>query len=130
MNFFIRKGSTLNTLKVELINDGRHEYKSFYEKLQNSKICFTMKDVSTGEIKIANKPASVELKHNPSNPTDEEYYIVYEWEKRDTNKSGMFIGGLSLFKLYNHRLSWDLIEKLYKNNANKYGHNINNCGCF
>jgi hypothetical protein len=42
MEFFINKNSTLPKLKMELINDGRNDFRNFYEKIQNATITFTM----------------------------------------------------------------------------------------
>ena len=37
MEFFINKNSTLTSnLKMELINDGRNDFRMFYEKIQNA----------------------------------------------------------------------------------------------
>ena len=35
MEFFINKNSTLPKLKMELVNDGRNDFRKFYEKIQN-----------------------------------------------------------------------------------------------
>ena len=55
MEFFINKGATLNTLKLELIRDGRNDFERFFELIQNADIYFTMTDVTTGVKKIAKK---------------------------------------------------------------------------
>ena len=34
MDFYIKKGSTLPILKMELINDGRNDYDAFHNRLQ------------------------------------------------------------------------------------------------
>ena len=47
MEFFINKNSTLPKLKMELVNDGRNDFRKFYEKIQNATITFTMYDVET-----------------------------------------------------------------------------------
>ena len=62
MEFFINKNSTLPKLKMELVNDGRNDFRQFYEKVQNATIKFTMYDVETKIKKIANSTASIQLK--------------------------------------------------------------------
>jgi len=47
MEFFINKNSTLPKLKLELVNDGRNDFRNFYEKIQNATIKFNMYDTST-----------------------------------------------------------------------------------
>ena len=45
--FYIRQGSTLNTLRMELVKDGRYDFMKashFDNALQNADITFTMKD--------------------------------------------------------------------------------------
>ena len=78
MEFFINKNSTLPKLKMELVNDGRNDFRQFYEKVQNATIKFTMYDVETKIKKIANSTASIQLKDpNCSIGGDKpEYYIV------------------------------------------------------
>ena len=62
MEFFINKNSTLPKLKMELVNDGRNDFREFYEKIQNATIKFTMYDVETKIKKIANADATIQLK--------------------------------------------------------------------
>ena len=45
MEFFINKDSNLPPLKMELINDGRNDFRMFFEKIQNATIKFNMWDV-------------------------------------------------------------------------------------
>ena len=92
MNFFINKGATLPILKMELIQDGRNEYKDFHEKVQNAVITFSMYDATTGVKKIAMRPATCMVKPLSCPDDDEEYYISYAWREQDTNKSGSYKG--------------------------------------
>ena len=52
MDFNIIQHSTLNPLKVELIQDGRNNFDKFFELIQNANIYFSMVDVNDGTIKI------------------------------------------------------------------------------
>lgn len=92
MNYFINKNSTLNPLKMELIQDGRNDYKSFHEKIQNADIYFSMVDIVDGSIKISKQPAGCMLKTDVPPDSNEEYYIVYHWRDKDTNRAGTYKG--------------------------------------
>ena len=54
--FYIRQGSTLNTLRMELVKDGRYDFMKashFDNALQNADITFTMKD-ENDNLRISN----------------------------------------------------------------------------
>ena len=91
MDFFINKNSTLNPLVMELIQDGRNDYKAFHELIQNATITFSMTDVETGIRKISKNAASCELKECVDD-CPEEYYVIYEWQVKDTNRVGTYKG--------------------------------------
>ena len=92
MEFFINKGATLNTLKLELIQDGRNDFQRFYELIQNANIFFTMTDVVTGVKRIAKRKAGTQLVLPQSDCTGEQYYITYQFNTKETNVSGRYIG--------------------------------------
>jgi hypothetical protein len=96
MEFFINKGSTLNKLKMELIQDGRHNFSEFYNKIQNADVFFTMTDIITGVKKIAKKPTTIELVEPSVNCVGDEYYLTYQFTERDTANSGRFIGNFTI----------------------------------
>jgi hypothetical protein len=98
MEFFINKNSTLPKLKMELVNDGRNDFREFYEKVQNATIKFTMYDVETKIKKIANSTASIQLKDpNCSIGGDKpEYYIVYQFSLNDTKRVGRYSGQFTI----------------------------------
>ena len=92
MVFLINKNSTLPTLKMVLIDDGRSNYNNYHEKIQNANITFTMIDIKDGRIVISNSPGEVFLASDQSNNFCEKYLIGYKWKERDTKKSGLFKG--------------------------------------
>jgi len=92
MDFFINKGATLPILKLELIKDGRNDYKKFHEMIQNSDIYFTMSEVETGIKKIGKKPALCIVKESAQDCTGEEYYLAYQFSEKDTKKAGTYRG--------------------------------------
>lgn len=94
MDFYINKGATLPMVILELIQDGRNDYKKFHEKIQNANITFSMWDVETGAKKIGCMPATCLCKTcEGNNDCDEEqYYIAYQFREKDTNKGGQYVG--------------------------------------
>jgi len=82
MEFFINKNSTLPYLKMELVNDGRNDFRKFYEKIQNATIT----------------DASIELKCETCGigGDEPEYYIVYKWDARDTRRVGQYNGEFTI----------------------------------
>jgi hypothetical protein len=77
--FYINKDSLLPTLRIELIEDGRHDYNKMYEMLQNSSITFTMVNRDTGVTKIAKAPAYIKAREDGG--CVEQYVICYDWKK-------------------------------------------------
>jgi hypothetical protein len=94
MEFFINQNSNLPPLKMELVNDGRNDFRKFFEKIQNATIKFSMYDVKNNVKIIANSPAEIELKCESCDigGDEPEYYITYKWRDRDTKKVGKFNG--------------------------------------
>lgn len=91
MDFFINKNATLPLLVMELISDGRNDYKAFHELIQNANITFSMTDVETGIRKISKVDASCLLKECVDD-CPEEYYVIYQWRAKDTNRVGTYKG--------------------------------------
>lgn len=92
MEFFISKNSTLPLLKMQVVQDGRSDFQNFSELISTSKILFSMNDVYTGRPKISSKRAGFVHKTfvNPDTPV--EYYIYYQFTKRDTNTVSRYEG--------------------------------------
>ena len=88
--FYIRQNSTLPTLRMELIEDGRHDYRKFYDSIQNCSITFTMVDIDTNITKVAKAPCYIKLKEDGG--CVEKYVICYDWKERDTKDVGTYKG--------------------------------------
>lgn len=88
--FFIRKDSILPILRLELIYDGRHSFEKFWDAIQDSDITFTMTNVDTKVIKIANAPCYIKLREIDG--CVDQYVICYDWKKRDTKERGTYEG--------------------------------------
>lgn len=94
MTFYITRGSTLPTLQMELIDDGRNDFAKFNECIQAADITFTMVDAETKVPKISNARAKIKLREGDS--CSSEYLICYEWKERDTKAPGVFLGHFSI----------------------------------
>ena len=88
--FYIRQNSTLPTLRMELIEDGRRDFRKFHDSIQNSTITFTMVNVDTKITKVAKAPCYIKMKEDDG--CVEKYVICYDWKQRDTKESGTFKG--------------------------------------
>lgn len=94
MTFYIKQYSTLPTLRMELIEDGRHDYHKFHESIQNAQITFTMVNAATNVTKVANGNAYIKLRENTD--CTEQYVICYDWKKHDTKEPGTYKGSFSI----------------------------------
>ncbi|MBP5724340.1 MAG: hypothetical protein J6X18_12310 [Bacteroidales bacterium] len=95
--FTINRHATLPTLKMEVINDGRNDFRKLYLALQATEpnsVTFSMWNSDTGIYKLANAPA--EIVFDEDGGCEEKYYIQYSWKKGDTDEPGIFNG---LFKI-------------------------------
>lgn len=88
--FYIKQGSTLPRIQMELIEDGRHDFNKFYECIQSAEITFTMVNIDTNVTKVAKNKAYIKLRENDD--CTEQYVICYDWKARDTKEAGTFKG--------------------------------------
>jgi hypothetical protein len=86
MEFFIKKNATLPILKLQVVKDGRSDYNSFMDMIEESAIFFSMTNVETGIPKISTNPAGFVEKELMDPNADPEYYIYYQFKPQDTNK--------------------------------------------
>jgi hypothetical protein len=88
--FYIIKDSVNPVLEMELIDDGRYDFKRslFNEALQDSEVTFSMKDEDTGIMKISKSKANVVLAID--DVSEEKYILQYKWSKRDVSKKGTY----------------------------------------
>lgn len=89
-NFFINKGATLPTLRMEAINDGRHDFSKLNIALQAADVYFNMTNIENGIRKIANQKANVIMKED--NGCEDKCIIEYQWKERDTKTPGLYKG--------------------------------------
>jgi hypothetical protein len=91
MEFTINKNSTLPLLMMELIKDGRNDFKKFYELVQNADIFFSMYSVDTGVTKIGRKKAYL-TEVEPISCAGEEFYLTYQFTSKETSVPGKYVG--------------------------------------
>ena len=92
MTFTIRQGSVNPVLRMELIKDGRYDFKKSMidNAIQDSVVKFYMKDSETGLLKVAKADADVVLAQEEG--CEEKYILQYKWKERDTKKEGIYEG--------------------------------------
>lgn len=114
MEFFIKKNATLPLLKLQVVKNGRLDYNNFMSLIEQSSLFFSMVDVETGVSKIISRPAGFVEKVNVNPNADDEYYLYYQFQNRDTNKIGRFEGQFML-KSNDGVLILPIREKLFIN---------------
>lgn len=87
--FNINKGATLPYLEMELIQDGRNDYKKAYYALQNADAYFTMTNLDSGVKVISNSKCEI-ITYTIN--CEEKIKLRYQWKQRDTKNAGRFIG--------------------------------------
>ena len=90
MEFFIKKNATLPILKLQVVKDGRSDYNSFMDMIEESAIFFSMTNVETGIPKISTSPAGFVEKVLIDPNAEPEYYIYYQFKPQDTNKTARY----------------------------------------
>ncbi len=97
LNLYIKKNSTLSTVKYPLSKKILDKYYITNEMLDNCAITFSMRDADTGIFIIANVNAELlYLPDRPSYPNDTEYSLVYRLKKNQINKAGMYYGEFTI----------------------------------
>jgi hypothetical protein len=113
MEFIIKENTTLPVLMMQVVNDGRSDYKTFMESLEVSKIYFSMIDVENGIPKIVSSPADIVPIRLPEG-SEPQYYIYYRFSSDNTNKVGRYTGQF-LIQNDEGNLILPLREELYIN---------------
>ena len=90
--FYIRQKSINPLLRLEVINDGRYDYRKdlINKSLMDCNVTFSMRDVETGLLKISKAPADVVTAK--SEGCEEKLILQYSWKERDTKDEGVYEG--------------------------------------
>jgi hypothetical protein len=91
--FFINQHSVNPVLRMELICDGRYDYKKsdlFNKSIQNADVTFSMKNIDNGILKISKSKADIVVSDNAGCET--KYLLQYVWKSRDVKEKGTYKG--------------------------------------
>lgn len=91
--FFINKDSLNPVLRMELISDGRYDYKKsliYNNAIQNAIVTFSMKNTENGILKVSK--AKAEVVTTIDGGCETKNILQYTWKKRDVNEKGTFKG--------------------------------------
>ena len=89
--FYINQGSVNPTLRMELINDGRYDYRKtniFNNSIQNADITFSMRNIDNGVLKVSKSKAQV-IEFDDEN-CETKYLLQYCWNNRDVKDKGTY----------------------------------------
>jgi hypothetical protein len=89
MEFFIKSGANLPSLKLYLIKDGRSDFQSEYKDLQATSIFFSMYDYNSGLIKIAQQPCTITTELDEDG-VSLNYVVEYKFTTRQTAQTGRY----------------------------------------
>ena len=91
--FYIKQFSNNPSLRMELICDGRYDYKKsdlFNKSIQNADVVFSMKNVENNIIKISKAKAEIAVSGDAG--CEEKYLLQYTWKDRDVKEKGVYEG--------------------------------------
>lgn len=89
--FYINQHSNNPALRMELICDGRYDYKKsdlFNKSIQNADVTFSMKNIENGVLKISKAKAEIVIADNDGCET--KHLLQYKWKDRDVKEKGVF----------------------------------------
>jgi hypothetical protein len=95
---------------MELVDNGRENFRKFHNAIQSSIVTFSMKNFDTGKFKVINAKADILPKENDSTCLDE-YILSYSWKERDVNETGLFIGYFNISfdkKIYEYSVNYPM----------------------
>jgi hypothetical protein len=88
-HFFIKKDSTLPILKMKVVNDGRFDYKKIFDRIENAAVTFSMTD-EKGIPRVFNQQGLIIPVEKFNCEECEEFYIGYQFKRKDTKKNGCY----------------------------------------
>jgi hypothetical protein len=89
MEFFIKKNANLPVLKLYLIKDGRSDFQNPVTDFDNASISFSMYDVKTGIIKIAQQPCEI-VTELDMDGVSLDYVVTYKFTTIQTSTVGRY----------------------------------------
>lgn len=91
--FYINQHSVNPVLRMELICDGRYDYKKsdlFNKSIQNATVTFSMKNTSNDILKISKAKADIVVAADMACET--KHLLQYTWKERDVKEKGVYEG--------------------------------------
>lgn len=91
--FFINQNSLNPVLRMELVCDGKYDYKKSYifnNAIQNADVTFSMENTINGVLKISKAKAEIVTATNTGCETKQ--ILQYKWKQRDVNEKGKYKG--------------------------------------
>jgi hypothetical protein len=89
--FYINQNSINPVLRMELIYDGKYDYKKsniFNHSIQNADVTFSMRNIENDNLKISKSKAQIVQSND--NDCDEKFLLQYSWNKRDVKDKGVY----------------------------------------
>lgn len=90
-DFYINQNSENPVLRMELICDGKFDYKKtglFNNSIQNSEVVFSMKNIDNGMLKVSKSKA--EIVESGEGGCETKFLLQYSWKKRDVSEKGSY----------------------------------------
>jgi hypothetical protein len=106
--FFINQNSVNPPLRMELINEGRYDFKRdmlYSNSIQNADVTFSMKNISNDALKISKSKAEVVESLNAGCKT--KFLLQYKWKERDVKDKGIYKGWFEI-KFHDDAYSEDM----------------------
>ena len=101
-------------LQMKVVNDGRFDYESIFDRLETANITFSMVD-EKGRYRVYNKPGLL-IPIDSLNDSGEGFYIGYNFNEKDTSKVGIYKAEFKIdFLDDNSTLIIPIREDLYVN---------------
>lgn len=91
--FYINKNSLNPVLRLELISDGKFDFKKsdlFNKSIQNATVTFSMRNIENNILKISKASADIVLSNMSS--CEPKYLLQYKWKERDVKEKGTYKG--------------------------------------
>lgn len=91
--FYINQYSENPVLRMELICDGKFDYKKsdlFNTSIQNADVTFSMKNIENDMLKISKAKAQIVMAETSG--CENKFLLQYSWKKRDVADKGIYKG--------------------------------------
>lgn len=89
--FYIKQNSVNPVLRMELICDGRYDYKKsnlFNKAIQDATVTFSMRNIENNILKVSKSKAEIISTNNGS--CEDKFLLQYSWNARDVKDKGSF----------------------------------------